>query len=113
MNRKLMVGDRVEFRPTEAAEDLCQYPPYRELRGCRANSQTWCESGADHVMTVVTRRMTLGRPLLEVSLSWASQNIFVWASLMRLDSRARRNRFAAKIEAMKEQRRRDRRRRAK
>jgi hypothetical protein len=113
VNRALRVGDHVEFRSTEAADDFCLSEAYPELRTCMGGTQKWDETAPDNLMTVVGRRSHEERPVLEVALSWVARNMLVWAAHMRLDNRAKRNRLAQKIEAMKAQRARERQRRPK
>ena len=104
MNRVLRTGDRVEFRATEAADEFCRHPYLPELRGCDGGSQTW-DAATDRWMTVVSRMRCNGRPAFAVKLSWTKGQVLVYASLLRLDNRARRNRIAAKVEAAKVRRR--------
>lgn len=132
MNRALRIGDRVEFRDLHEADLLCRSAAYPELLGCEAG-QPWDEA-SDKRMTVaarhdavqaassqlsidgpaqVHRSRRLARPMVEVELSWAGKRALVFAGLMRLDTRARRNRAAAKVEAMKARRCAERRRKTK
>lgn len=104
MNRALRVGDQIEFRATLAADDFCRSSAYPELLTCMGGSQTWDESADGRMMKVVARRTHEERPVLEVELSWTKRRMLVWAALMRLDNRARRNQFAAKVETLKARR---------